>query len=628
MALATVPGYPRIGKRRELKRALEGYWSGKLAEADLLAAVAEIRRASWDVQHAAGLDLVPVNDFALYDHVLDAAALVGAVPARYGWTGELVDLDTVVAMARGRGGTRDVRAMEMTKWFDTNYHYIVPEFEAETEFRIASDKPFAELTEAQGAGIPAKVALLGPMSLLLLGKAADGVAPLDLLDRLLPVYAEVITRLAAAGAEWIQLDEPALVMDRTATDLAAVERAYAALAAAKGEAKLLIQTAYGHVGEAYETLAGLPVDGIGLDLVRGHENLALIERYGFPAEMWLAAGVVDGRNIWLNDLATSLRLLDRIGKRVSTDRLMVSTSCSLLHVPIDVRLEEDLDPEVRSWMAFAEQKLDEVVLLARALNVGEEAVADRLEVNRRVLAAHAASPRRNNPAVRTRLGSLSEADTRRSVPSAARAASQRQRLDLPLLPTTTIGSFPQTAEVRAERRRFERGEIDAVDYERFVESQIRGVIAEQERLGLDVLVHGEYERNDMVQYFGEQLAGFAFTRHGWVQSYGSRYVRPPIIVGDVSRPEPMTVRWATYAQGLTERPVKGMLTGPVTILNWSFVRDDQPRSETCRQIALAIRDEVADLERAGIRVIQVDEPALREGLPLRRAEWAAYLRWA
>ncbi len=628
MALATIPGYPRIGRRREMKRALEGYWSGKLTESHLRAAAAAVRQAGWDAQRAAGLDLLPVNDFSFYDHVLDTAALVGAVPARYGSSNEPVDLDTLFAMARGRAGDRDARAMEMTKWFDTNYHYIVPELGPDTPFRLAADKPFAELAEARTAGVPAKVTLLGPITFLLLGKAPDGFATLDLLDRLLPVYADVLERLAAGGADWIQLDEPALVMDRSAADLAAVERAYAMLAAAKGSARLLVQTAYGHVGEAYQTLVGLPVDGVGLDLVRGRENLALIERHGFPADKWLAAGVVDGRNVWINDLTTSLQLLDRIADRVPVERLMVSTSSSLLHVPLDVRLEEQLDPDVRSWLAFAEQKLDEVVTLTRALNEGREAVAERLELNQSVLGSRDASPRRRNPAVRERLAALSPEDERRPAPYAERMVAQRTRLDLPPLPTTTIGSFPQTVEVRAERRRFERGEIDVASYERFVEGQIRQVIAEQEQLGLDVLVHGEFERNDMVQYFGEQLEGFAFTHNGWVQSYGSRYVRPPMIFGDVHRPAPMTVRWATFAQEQAARPVKGMLTGPVTILNWSFVRDDQPRAETCRQIALAIRDEVADLDEAGISVIQVDEPALREGLPLRRADWAAYLRWA
>jgi 5-methyltetrahydropteroyltriglutamate--homocysteine methyltransferase len=632
MSIATIPGYPRLGARRELKWALEGYWAGKRTAEALEQTAREVRRADWAAQVAAGLDLVPVNDFSLYDQVLDATALAGAVPYRYGWSGETVDLDTYFAMARGRTGARPARAMEMTKWFDTNYHYLVPEFVPGQHFRLASAKPFAELAEARAAGVPAKPVLLGPITYLLLGKGAeDGVDRLALLDELLPVYAEAIRRLAAGGAEWIQLDEPALVLDRTPAELAAVERAYALLATAKGDAKLLLQTVFGHVGEAYPTVTGLPVDAIGLDFVRGPENLDLIERYGFPADKWLAAGVVDGRNVWVNDLAATLDLLDRVQTHVPSERLMVSASCSLLHVPYDVRAEEGetaLNPAIRPWLAFAAQKLDEIVALTRAVNEGREAIADELAANARVLAERRASPLRHNPAVRARLAALTATEQGRTSAYPARAKAQRERLGLPLLPTTTIGSFPQTGEVRTMRRRFEVGEIDAGEYDRFVGDQIRDTIRYQEELGLDVLVHGEFERNDMVQYFGEQLEGFAFTHHGWVQSYGSRGVRPPIIYGDVSRPGPMTLRWTGFAQSLSERPVKGMLTGPVTILNWSFVRDDQPRAETCRQIALAMRDEVADLDAAGIAAIQIDEPALREGLPLRRADWAAYLDWA
>jgi 5-methyltetrahydropteroyltriglutamate--homocysteine methyltransferase len=629
MALATIPGYPRIGKRRELKRALEGFWSGKRAAADVERVAAEVRRGTWQAQAAAGVDLVPVNDFSLYDHVLDATALVGAVPPRFAWDGATVDLDTLFAMARGglRGNT--ARAMELTKWFDTNYHYLVPELAADQTFRRASDKPFAELAEAQALGVPAKPVLLGPVTLLLLAKTHDaGADSLSLLDRLLPVYAAVIARLAAAGAEWIALDEPALVLDRSADELAAVTRAYSTLAAAKGSAKLLVQTAYGHVGEAYPTLTALPVDGLGLDLVRGRENLELMARHGFPADKWLAAGVVDGRNVWTNDLSASLELLGRLQAYVPPERLMVSASCSLLHVPYDVGLEEELPPEIRPWLAFAEQKLEEIVTLTTALNAGESAVAEALAANRAVIAAAAASPLRRNEAVRQRLAQLPANADRRARPYAERAGLQGERLNLPPLPTTAIGSFPQTSEIRTTRQAADAHELSAEAYETFLEEQIADVIARQEALGLDVLVHGEPERNDMVQYFGEQLDGFAFTHHGWVQSYGSRYVRPPILYGDVARPAPITVRWATFAQSLTERPVKGMLTGPVTILNWSFVRDDQPRSQTCRQIALAIRVDVSDLDAAGIKFVQIDEPALREGLPLRRADWEAYLRWA
>ncbi|MDQ3856058.1 MAG: 5-methyltetrahydropteroyltriglutamate--homocysteine S-methyltransferase, partial [Chloroflexota bacterium] len=630
MALATIPGYPRIGKHRELKRALEAYWSDKLPAQELLKTASELRLANWRTQQRAGLDLIPVNDFSLYDHVLDTAALVGAVPERYGWRGGEVDLDTYFAMARGRTGERDARALDMTKWFDTNYHYIVPELSEDQQFRLSSDKPFAELAEAQAAGVRAKPVLLGPVTFLLLSKSPEG-GPVDLdalLERLLPVYEEVISRLASMGAEWIELDEPALVLDRTSEDLDAVQRAYAVLTAAKGEAKLLVQTAFGSVGEAYHTLVSLPVEGIGLDMVRDPENLSYVREHGFPAEKWLAAGVVDGRNVWANDLASSLDTLGRLGEVVDTGRLIVSSSSSLMHVPVDVGLEAHLDGELRSWLAFAEQKLDELATLTRAVNEGEDVVADRIKANREARASYAASPRRHNPDVRERLAALKEEDARRPSSYVERSRVQAERLSLPPLPTTTIGSFPQTTEVRAMRRRQESGEVDTAEYERFIEDRIRDVVELQEELGLDVLVHGEFERNDMVQYFGEQLEGFVFTRYGWVQSYGSRYVRPPIIYGDVLRPSPMTVRWATYTQSLTDRPVKGMLTGPVTILNWSFARTDQPRADTCRQIALAIRDEVRDLEEAGIRVIQIDEPALREGLPLRRADWDGYLRWA
>jgi 5-methyltetrahydropteroyltriglutamate--homocysteine methyltransferase len=630
MALATIPGYPRIGRRRELKRALEGYWSGKRSAAALAETAAKVRQGNWAAQVAAGIDLVPVNDFSLYDGMLDTTALVGAVPERFAWRGGDVDLDTYFAMARGSLGASPAPAMDLTKWFDTNYHYLVPELSPGQRFALSSDKPFAELAEAQARRIPAKPVLIGPITYLLLGKMTPhDASPLTLLDALLPVYVETIARLANAGAAWIELDEPALVLDRSPEELQAVSRAYEALAAAKGAAKLLVQTAYGHVGEAYEALVALPVDGIGLDLSsRGQHNLELLARHGLPREKWLAAGVVDGRNVWTNDLAASLQTLSRVQEQVPAERLMISTSCSLLHVPYDVRGEEALPAEIVPWLAFAEQKLAEVTTLTRAVNEGEAAVAAELAANREAIAAAAASPLRRNPAVRQRLAELPADAAQRALPYAMRSQRQRERLNLPPLPTTTIGSFPQTGEIRTARAAAEAGELSPQAYETFLEGQIAEAIARQEALGLDVLVHGEPERNDMVQYFGEQLDGFAFTHNGWVQSYGSRCVRPPIIYGDVARPHPMTVRWARFAQEQTEKPVKGMLTGPVTILNWSFVRDDQSREATCRQIALAIRDEVHDLDEAGIAVIQIDEPALREGLPLRHAERADYLHWA
>jgi len=632
MAIAANLGFPRIGAGRELKRATEAYWSGESGPEELARVAAELRAAHWRLQREAGLDHIPSNDFSLYDHVLDAIALTGAVPPRYGWTGDDVDLETYFAMARGaQTATRDVPAMEMTKWFDTNYHYIVPEFWPGQRFTLASAKPFDEFREALALGIRTRPVLLGPVSFLLLGKArAPGFDPLAAhLDAVCEVYAEVVRRLAGLGAEWIQLDEPCFVQDRGPAELAALARAYARLSAAAGGAKLLVRTYFGHVGDAYPSLAALPVAAIGLDFVRGRAaNLELVRVHGLPEGMMLEAGVVDGRNVWRTDLADALGVLQWLAERVGRERLIVAPSCSLLHVPLDASAETHLDPELRSWLAFAREKLAEVVTLARGLAQGPEAIAAELEASRAALAARAASPRTRNPEVRRRLAAPGALEAERSAPFESRRAAQQARLGLPLLPTTTIGSFPQHAEVRRQRRRFQNGELDRAAYEAFLEEEIRRCIRIQEEIGLDVLVHGEFERGDMVEYFAEQLEGFAFTRHGWVQSYGTRYVRPPILYGDVRRPAPMTTRWIRFAQSCTDRPVKGMLTGPVTMLQWSFVRDDQPRSATCFQLALALRDEVLDLEASGAPVIQVDEPALREGLPLRRAEWDEYLEWA
>ncbi|KPK79673.1 MAG: 5-methyltetrahydropteroyltriglutamate--homocysteine methyltransferase [Gemmatimonas sp. SM23_52] len=633
MALAGNLGYPRIGPERELKRETEAYWNGGLGASELLSAASQLRRRAWSVQQELGIDLIPCNDFSLYDHVLDAVALVGAVPARYGWGGGAVDLDIYFAMARGaqREGL-DVGAMEMTKWFDTNYHYIVPEFAAGQSFSLSSSKAFDELAEAHSAGVKAKPVLLGPVSLILLGKSREpGLNPLaELLEPLTEVYGQVIARLAGAGAEWIQLDEPFLVRDTRRDELAALERAYGVLAAKKGSARLILQSYFGHVGEAYPALCDLPVDALGLDLVRGPQNLQLIQRHGLPGDKWLVAGVVDGRNIWISNLDSALTQLESLAGLVgSADRLIVAPSCSLLHVPIDVNRETELDPELRSWLAFTDQKLAEVVTLTRGLNDGRTAIAGELAGNARALKSRRASRRTCNPEVRGRLAGLDERAGQRQSVFERRRAAQRASLVLPaLLPTTSIGSYPQTAEVRQMRGRHRKGELSQREYEGFIETEIRKVIELQEDIGLDVLVHGEFERTDMVEYFAQQLDGYAFTRHGWVQSYGSRYVRPPILYGDIERPQAMTVRWFRYAQSLTDKPVKGMLTGPVTMLQWSFVRDDQPRSETCRQLALAVRDEVLDLEAARAKVIQVDEPALREGLPLRRADWQDYLDWA
>jgi len=619
MTIASNLGFPPMGAARELKRATEGYWSSKVSLEQLLATGAELRRRHWQLQRDIGVDRIPANDFSIYDRMLDTCAMVGAVPPRYGWKGEWVDPGTYFAMARGsQGKGRDVTAMEMTKWFDTNYHYIVPELERGQRFRMASAKPANEYREAKAAGIDATTVLIGPLTFLLLAKTKGAAFDRwSLLDGLLSVYGDVLESLAAAGAKWVQLDEPCLALDRSDAERTAYRRAYQALAARAGKLRLLVATYFAGLGENLDTALALPVDGLHVDLVRAPGQLdPLLAKW--PKGRVLSAGVIDGRNVWHADLAKARALLDRAAKTVGTNQLWVAPSCSLLHAPIDLDLETKLDPELKGWLAFAKQKLQEVVALAK----GDRAA---IEASTRAAQSRATSKRIHNAAVQRRAASVTEQDRVRRAPFVVR---RKVQLELPPYPTTTIGSFPQTSEVRAARRKLNDNQLSADEYEQFIEAQIGKTIQLQEEIGLDVLVHGEFERNDMVEYFGEQLAGFAFTEHGWVQSYGTRYVKPPIIFGDVSRPRAMTVRWSKYAQSLTERPVKGMLTGPVTILQWSFVRNDQPRSETAKQIALAIRDEVIDLEAAGIRVIQIDEPALREGLPLRRAEWTDYLRWA
>ena len=619
MTIASNLGFPPMGAARELKRATEGYWGGKISREQLLATGAELRRRHWQLQRDIGLDRIPVNDFSFYDRMLDTCALVGAVPPRYGWKGGEVDLDTYFAMARGsQGKGRDVTAMEMTKWFDTNYHYIVPELERGQSFKLASQKPVAEFREAKALGIEATPVLIGPVTFLLLAKTkGESFDRLSLLDALLPVYAETLETLASAGATWVQLDEPMLALDRGEAERVAFLKAYKQLAQRAGKSQLLVATYFAGLADNLATALALPVQGLHVDLVRAPAQLDPLLA-AWPKGRVLSAGVIDGRNVWRADLEQQAALVERAAAKVGKDRLWVAPSCSLLHTPLDLDLETKLDPELKSWLAFAKQKLQEVVALAKSDRTAVES-GSRAAQSRRT------SKRINNAAVQRRAGSVTEKDRVRREPFAVRRKSQ---VDLPPYPTTTIGSFPQTTEVRAARRKLNDNQLSVEEYDRFIEAQIGKTIALQEEIGLDVLVHGEFERNDMVEYFGEQLAGFAFTEHGWVQSYGTRYVKPPIIFGDISRPSAMTVRWSRYAQSLTKRPVKGMLTGPVTILQWSFVRDDQPRAETAKQIALAIRDEVIDLEAAGIRVIQIDEPALREGLPLRRADWANYLQWA
>ncbi|GGU72794.1 5-methyltetrahydropteroyltriglutamate--homocysteine methyltransferase [Streptomyces albospinus] len=628
---ATLHGYPRQGPDRELKRAVEGYWAGRRTADELHTTARSVRAGIRRQLRDAGAAELPTGDFSLYDHVLDTAWMVGAIPARYraaGGTGPDAELAAYFAAARG---TAEVAPLEMTKWFDTNYHYLVPELGPHTVFAADSRKQVAEFREAIDEGGAARPVLLGPVSFLLLAKpgaqAGEGFEVLSLLDRLLPVYAEVLADLRAAGAAWVQLDEPALVQDRTAGVLHATAHAYHALTAVEDRPKLVVASYFDALGDALPVLAASPVEGLAMDFTGpAAANLDALATLGGIPDKRLIAGVIDGRNVWAADLERALALLATL--LGLTGRLDVAPSCSLLHVPLDAAREPDLDPQVARWLAFARQKVDETVVLARALSAGRETVAPQLAANRAALASRRGSALTVDPQVRGRCAAVTPADARRPQPYARRAAAQQARLALPPLATTTIGSFPQTGELRTARAEHRAGRLSADGYRERIAAEIRDVVALQEKAGLDVLVHGEPERNDMVQYFAERLNGFVTTRHGWVQSYGTRYVRPPILAGDVSRPAPITVEWTSYARSLTDRPVKGMLTGPVTLLAWSFVRDDQPRADTARQVALALRDEIADLEAAGTAVIQVDEPALRETLPLRQERRAAYLAWA
>jgi len=625
-------GFPRIGAHRELKRAVEGYWAGRLDAAALEEAGRELRARHWQLQAASGLAFVPVGDFAWYDHILEWTTLLGAVPARFGQPEDSpVGLDTLFRMGRGRApsGT-PAAACEMTKWFDTNYHYIVPELVPGQAFRIARQYLFEQVDEARALGLRPKPVIPGPLTWLWLGKGdAYAAGPADegklaLLDALLPVYEQVLARLAAAGVEWVQIDEPALVLDLPAAWKQAYGRVYERLAAAP--VKLLLATYFGGLRDNLATAAALPVAGLHIDLARAPEQLEEVAAALRPGQV-LSAGVIDGRNVWRADLDAALARLSPVRQALG-GRLWLAPSCSLLHVPVDLENEPELDGELQGWLAFARQKLEELQWLGRALDEpGAPEVGAALQAQRQALESRRQSPRIHSPAVARRMQSGSEIPRQRA-PFAQRIAAQQAALKLPAFPTTTIGSFPQTPELRALRRDWKAGSLGDAAYEKAIRAEIEQVIRFQEEIGLDVLVHGEPERNDMVEYFGELLAGFAFTGNGWVQSYGSRCVKPPIIFGDVARPAPMTVGWSSYAQSLTGKPVKGMLTGPVTILQWSFVRDDQPREETCRQLALALRDEVTDLEAAGIGVIQIDEPAFREGLPLRQADRRHYLDWA
>ena len=634
LAVSTL-GFPRIGRRRELKFALESYWAGKSSQAELLDVAAAIRKANWVDQLDRGVTNIPSNDFSLYDHVLDTAVMVGAVPDAYGWTGGEVSLDTYFAMARGSadggacgcGGHGSATALEMTKWFDTNYHYMVPEFGADQVFKLSSRKLVDEFLEAKELGIHTRPVLVGPTTFLKLGKIRDGGGdPIDLLPRLVPVYAELLTGLKAAGADWVQIDEPILVTDLNEAEREAIAAAYRQLATASVP-KIMLATYFAALGDNLDLVASLPIAGLHVDLVRAPEQLDAVAAT-VRKNLVLSLGVIDGRNIWRADLDVILDRVAALRADRGADGIEIAPSCSLIHVPLDLAAEPELDTEIVSWLSFAIQKIEELDTLAIALVDGRAKVDDALKAARAIRRGRAKSLKVNDASVQTRIESLDASMSKRESRFADRRSAQDRKLDLPQFPTTTIGSFPQTPEVRRARAAHGRGELSLSDYETLLRQETEAAIRWQEEIGLDVLVHGEFERNDMVQYFGERLSGFAFTKNAWVQSYGSRYVRPPIIFGDVARPEQMTVGWWQFAQSLTDKPVKGMLTGPVTILNWSFVRDDLARSQVCRQIALAIRDEVIDLERAGAAMIQIDEAALREGLPLRQSEWRAYLDWA
>ncbi|MFZ4541839.1 MAG: 5-methyltetrahydropteroyltriglutamate--homocysteine S-methyltransferase [Rickettsiales bacterium] len=628
MATTANLGLPRIGAQRELKKALESYWKGDSTEQALHEVAKTIRADNWKRQHKAKITNIPSGDFAYYDLVLNHTLMFDAIPSRYEAVRAAGPLALYFAMARGqqKDGV-DVVAMEMTKWFDTNYHYLVPEFSDETQFKLSYAPVIEHYKEAKALGYNTRPVILGPVTYLLLGKMKGGKSALSLLPKLLPVYTQLLGELKAAGADWVQIDEPHLSLDLTEEAKASYKTAYAELQ--KSGLKLMLTTYFSGLRDNADLAFSLNTAGVHVDLVREPQQLDAVLK-AVNKEQVLSLGVVDGRNIWKTDFAAALALLDKAKIALSGDRLIVAPSCSLLHTPVDLVHETKLDAELKQWLAFGQQKIEEISILAQAIGDGQAAedVKSKLEENAKAIAARRTSKRIHNDAVKSRLAAVDGQMLERKSPFKKRAASQQSLLKLPALPTTTIGSFPQTAEVRTARADFKAGKLSEKDYDTFLEQKTRECVDFQVKADIDVPVHGEFERNDMVEYFGEQLAGFTFSSNGWVQSYGSRCVKPPIIFGDVSRPKPMTVRWSKFAATLTERPMKGMLTGPVTILQWSFVRDDQPREATCKQIALAIRDEVVDLEKAGIRVIQIDEPAVREGLPLRNADKKAYLKWA
>jgi 5-methyltetrahydropteroyltriglutamate--homocysteine methyltransferase len=629
-------GYPRIGSNRELKKACESYWAGKISAEELLATGASIRKHNWQLQADAGINLIPSNDFSFYDQVLDLSLTLGVIPKRYqelAKTNSTIDL--YFAMARGsQKEGQDVVAMEMTKWFDTNYHYIVPEFTKNQEFKLFSEKVITEFKEANALGIATKPVLIGPVSYLLLGKEKEeGFHRIDLIEKLLPVYFEILQKLEAEKVEWIQFDEPFLALNLTDKERSAITYVYNEINKRFPKIKLILANYFDCFGENLSTVLTLPVHTLHLDLVRCPSQLDdILESGQLASNVNLSLGVVDGRNIWKNDFKKSLATIKKATDALGEDRILIASSCSLIHSPCDLELETNnatLTPEIKQWLAFAKQKTEEIVLLKYyATNEIDTSNSIRFQENVIANEDRKTSKLIHNQAVKNRVANITTGDDQRENSFSIRRKKQIEVLNLPLFPTTTIGSFPQTPEVRSWRAKFKKGELNQQQYDDLLQKETEETIRFQEESGIDVLVHGEFERNDMVEYFGEQLDGFTFTKNGWVQSYGSRCVKPPVIYGDVSRPNPMTVKWSAFAQALTPKWVKGMLTGPVTILQWSFVRNDQPRSETCTQIALAIRDEVVDLENAGIKIIQIDEPAIREGLPLRKEEWATYLDWA
>jgi 5-methyltetrahydropteroyltriglutamate--homocysteine methyltransferase len=628
MPKLSVVGYPRIGARRELKKGTESYFAKQISRETLQESALRLRERHWSDQRDHGIDFIPSNDFSFYDPMLDMAFLLNVIPGRYQTLG-LDPLDTYFAMAKGhQTESRDVKALPMKKWFNTNYHYIVPAFEAGVTIRLNGDKPFREYQEALSLGIQTKPVLIGPFTFLKLAKAESGPNPLDYRDAVIAVYQQILERFETLNADWVQLDEPVLVTDLTPEEIELFQAMYRTLLRQNRRVKILLQTYFGDIRDLYSQVAAMDCDAIGLDLVEGEQNLALLETNGFPAGKLLFAGVVNGKNIWINDYQKTLKILERIAAAVGRERIVLSSSCSLLHVPYSVSAETNLEPKYRRHFAFAEEKLAELKEIARLWDEQDYAKNELLIANASVIATKAESDEFRAPELRKRISGLTESDFTRIPRFDERILRQKARLNLPKLPTTTIGSFPQTPEVRKLRKSYHDGAISRQQYDQAIKQNIADVIRLQEEIGLDVLVHGEYERNDMVEYFGQNLSGFLFTQNGWVQSYGTRCVKPPIIFGDVTRTHPITVDYITHAQRLTAKPVKGMLTGPVTILNWSFVREDLPLPEIACQIALAIKAEVTDLEAGGIGIIQIDEAALREKLPLRREDWQYYLDWA